>query len=340
MQITLPAWGPYGAAVDSQQRLWVAKAPGDGAFAALALIDTSTGNVVNPDIRPPPALGTTSDYGIAIDGKDRVWLASWNSGASVFRYDHGPGLDAGVGTWTRFDFTGAVSQTGSSLGHTRGVAADDQGYIWASAHKLVSSSTTVAQLIGFNADDGGILPFRFADGGTADFIDATGAGTSESIGVGLDSDNNIWVNNYSGDAMKVNRDGGTVFVTPSQGGNLYTYSDFTGYQLRHFTAPRGIYFHDFLGCDLTTTWGPVTWDAVTPPNTSIVLYVSVANSLAGLNNSGITQYGPYTTSPASLSNVPTSGAMRVRFVLSNTDHRSTPILNGFNVSYGCFGGIH
>ncbi len=277
--------------------------------------------------------------GIAVDGKDRVWLASWLSGPTVSRYDHGPGLDAGVGTWTQFNFSAARSQTGSVLGNTRGIACDDQNICWASGHQS-SGGAAVAQLIGFNGDDGGTYTFNLPGGGHADFIDATDATTESftSIGVGLDRSNNIWVNNFggsTGDAMRITRDGGSVLYTQTQAGNLYTYSDFTGYQLRHFTAPQGRFTRTFAGCGTGTVWGPVSWSATLPPNTSVTLYVKAGNTLATLESTQ--QYGPFTASPANLqaAGVPPRSYLQVLFVLASTDRRNTPTLYAFSVSMSC-----
>src|SRR5712692_4994646 len=332
LTISLPAWGPYGAAVDSQQRLWLVAA----TQARLALVDTRTSTLIYGDIAPVVSTGA---YGIAVDGRDRVWLASWQSGPTVSRYDHGPGLDAGAGgTWTQFNFSSARSQTGSVLGNTRGIACDDQNICWASGHQ--SSAGQVAQLIGFNGDDGGTYTFRLPDGGRADFIDATNTATDSitSIGVGLDRSNNIWVNNFgnlTGDAMRITRDGGSVLYTQPQLGNLYTYSDFTGYQLRHFTAPQGRFTRTFAGCGTGTIWGPISWSATLPPNTSVTLYVKVGNNPATLEST--TQYGPFTASPANLqaAGVPARSYLQVLFVLSSSDRRNTPTLYSFSVSMSC-----
>ena len=337
-EIVLPSWGPYGAAVDSQQRLWLV----EQVTANLALVDTKTGRLIASDL-PYNGPGISGAYGMAVDGKDRVWVASWNAGPSAFRYDHGPGLDAGVGTWTRFDFPNARSQSGSRLGDTRGIAADDQGYIWMSGYQTAfGGPTQLAQLIGFNSEDGGIFRFHLADGGTADFIDATRADTFTSIGVGLDSNNDIWVNNFggaTGNAMRISRDGGTVLYTANQPGNLYTYSDFTGYQLLHFTVPRGTFQRDYAGCDTQTEWGPITWTGTTPPNTSIQLIVKVANTSSDLKNTNLPEYGPFNVSPADLqaAGVPRGLFLRVLFVLQSTDHQSTPVLTSFSVTQRCIG---
>ncbi len=53
LTISLPAWGPYGAAVDSQQRLWLVAQ----TQARLALVDTKTGTLINGDIAPGSSTG-------------------------------------------------------------------------------------------------------------------------------------------------------------------------------------------------------------------------------------------------------------------------------------------
>jgi hypothetical protein len=330
-QVIVPlGFGPYGAAVDGQQRLWTVPP----AVARLGLIDTKTATLINDNITPPFTAGA---YGIAVDGKDRVWLPGYGVGAFAYRYDHGPGLSPATGTWTKFDFTAARSQIGTLFGEGRGIAVDDQGYAWMSGHYSSSVSSTVAQLIGFNVEDGGVWSFP----GDAGFIDATDSNSYTSIGVGLDSDNNIWVNNYSGNAMRIFRGDGGVYKTPQQAGTLYTYSDFTGYQLRHFTAPLGRFWRDFQGCSASTSWLTVTWDATIPPSTSVKLFVRAAATQQALGSAPA--YGPFNASPADLRGppgpVPRTGWLRLEFQLSSTDGRSTPVLNSFHLTYTCQGGL-
>lgn len=331
MEIPLPGFasGPYGAAIDGKQRLWVV----DTLNARLALVDTVQGVLVNDAISPPVSTGS---YGIGIDGKDRVWLAGW-TGAHASRYDHGPGVGATPGTWTKFDFAGTTTiQSTRTFGFGRGIAADDKGLIFMSGY---NSGGAVAQLISFDGETGAIRPFQ-TTAGAANFIDATDADTSNSIGVALDADGNPWVNNYSGNAMRVHRDTGEVLKTAKQGGALYTYSDFTGYQLRKFTAPRGTYTHTFTGCGPDTAWKIVTWTADTPPGTQIQVYVKVADSIPELGLMSTPRYGPFTSSPADLESslVPKKPYLRVEFVLTSNDGMTTPVLKGFNVKWGC-GGI-
>jgi hypothetical protein len=331
--------GPYGAAVDGSQRLWVVHYP--VAPIQLALIDTLTGRLITDTLSPPAAVDPNpNSYGMGVDGKQRVWIAGLSSGAVAFRYDHGPGLQATPGTWTKFDFGAVNSTTGTKMTESRGIAVDDQGTAWMSGY--IGSGGAAAQLIGFDSDTGAV---KTTSGGQPFLIDATDSKSNTSIGVGLDANNNIWVNNYSGNAMKIDHTTGAVFKTQQQpaGSCLYTYSDFTGYELRHFTAPRGTYQQDFQGCGPQTSFQVLSWDATqNPPTTQIQVYVKVGATIADLNNPATTQYGPFTTSPINLtqSGVPTTFQyIRVIFVLTSADKVSTPVLKDFNITWSCTGQI-
>ncbi len=323
MAITLPSFtsGPYGAAVDGKQRLWVV----DALQSRLALIQVNgdgTATLVSDDIF---FNGSTGSYGIAIDGKDRVWLAGW-LGPYAARYDHS------TGTWTRFDFN-ITSPAGTGFGRGRGIAVDETGLVFMSA---TTNSAGAAQLLAFDGDTGVLRPFQTATG-PADFIEATDAQTHTSIGVGLDSDGHVWVNNASGNAMRIHRDTGAVLRTANQGGQLYTYSDFTGYALRKFTAPRGTYRHVAQACNQLSRWIELTWDAQVPPGTSVQVFVKVANSLADLDNSALPRYGPFTQSPVDLeaAGVPRGTYARIEFVLLSNDGQTSPVLRSFNAKWTC-----
>ncbi|MFO0600049.1 MAG: hypothetical protein U0228_32365 [Myxococcaceae bacterium] len=311
-------FGPYGAIVDRLQRLWVVE-PGT---AHLALVDTGAGQLVSNSIQDTAECGA---YGIGIDGKNRVWVPGWGQGAVACRYDHA------TQTWTRFDFSAARSQTNTTFGMGRGIAVDAQGKVYMSGYGGSS-----AQLIRFDAETGAIIPY-----GAAQFIDMSDGNTSQSIGVGLDADGQPWVNNYSGNATKIDNATGAITRTKQQPGGLYTYSDFTGYQLRNFTAPRGTYWRDFSACAVDNDWKTLTWDAQVPANTTLQVFVKAANTLADLNNSSLVRYGPFTMSPVDLTvaGVPRTQFLRVEFVFRSVDGQSSPVLRGFNVKWLC-GGIN
>jgi streptogramin lyase len=345
LKIPLP-FGPYGAAIDSQQRLWVVSS--SLGRARLALINTYTGTVIHDNITPPTTSGA---YGIAVDGKDRVWVAGWTSGVKAFRYTHPSGMGSTLGTWAEFDFANAVSQINTKMKRPRGIAADDQGFIWMSSD-VNSANGSASQLISFHGDDGGVKGFAYpgsaADGGVADggvaFIDATiPTGTNrtfEAIGVGLDTDGHALVNNRSGNAIRIDRQTGEILRTGQQNAGLYTYSDFTGYQLRNFTAPQGTYRQTFVSpdCGIDTIWRYVVWDATVPPKTSIQVFVTVSNDINELTNPALRK-GPFTTSPADLAaaGVPKGRYLRVEFVLKSDDLQNavSPKLKSFDVNYEC-----
>jgi hypothetical protein len=328
--ITLP-FGPYGAAVDRQQRLWVVSST--LSPARLALIDTRTGTLVRGDIIPS---GVSGAYGIAVDGRDRVWLAGWTAGAKAFRYAHPVGVGTTLGTWAEFDFSTASSQVNTRLKRPRGITTDDLGFVWMTSD-LNDSNFSASQLIAFNADTGAIKGFNVPGGGTVDFIDATDAPqTREAVGVALDTNNHPWVNNRSGNAMRIHRDTGEVLRTAQQAAGLYTYSDFTGYQLRRFTAPRGSYFQRFSGCGPGTQWRQLLWDALVPTGTGLQAYVTVADQEGELSDP-TRRKGPFTSQPVSLpaAGVPSGQYLRVEFILSSADRQSTPVLRSFDVNYLC-----
>jgi hypothetical protein len=331
-------FGPYGAAIDSQQRLWVVSS--NLGQARLALVDTGTGALVRNDITPPT--GTSSGaYGIAVDGKDRVWVAGWTSGPKAFRYTHPAGTSPTLGTWQEFNFSSAVSQINTRIGRPRGIAADEQGFIWMSSdYNSTGSSST--QLIAFNGDTGAIKRFNHPTAGMVDFIDATSTSpsTRDAIGVGLDTDGHPIVNSRSGNAVRFHRDTGAILRTGQQSWGLYTYSDFTGYQLRNFTAPQGSFRQNFTApeCGTETIWRYVVWDAIVPPKTSLQLFVTVSNDINELTNPTLRK-GPFTVSPADLrtAGVPKGRFIRVEFVLKSDDRQSqfTPKLKSFDVNYEC-----
>lgn len=324
-QSGLLAQGAYGAIVDGNQRLW-AVYPGQ---AILALIDTANGNVVQDNIQPPSGTSCGS-YALGVDAKARIWLPGLSAGPIACRYDHS------TQTWTRFDFSSAVcTPSGRSYARPRGIAVDDTGVVYMSAD--YGAGAALAQLIRFDAETGAVQPFNGSP-----CVDVTDAQSSTSIGVGLDGDGHPWVNNYSGNVFKVDKATAAVTKTQQQPSGLYTYSDFTGYQLKRFTAPRGVYRKDFVACDETGEWMTVTWDATVPAGTALKVWVKVANNLTDLNNTATTRYGPFTSSPADLkaAGVPKGKYFRVEFELTSNNGTSTPVLKSFSVKWGCQGIIN
>jgi hypothetical protein len=313
--------------VDSKNRLWVV----DRTRANLAVVDTNALTLLSGFISPPSGYSPRSGYGVAVDQKQRVWIPNWGSGAFATRYDPGSG-PVTAGTWTLFSFPTLTSPSGTTVASPRGVTVDDEGLVWMTSDR--SNAGSAAMIWGFDGNDGGVR--AFPDAGTPiSLVDATSVWSKTSIGVGLDGNKNLWVNNSTGNVMRIDRATGGVTTSANQAGALYTYSDFTGYQLRHITVNQGLFRQTVAGCSRYAQWNTVTWDSVTPPNTSIVLFVYGSNNT---DFSGSQRYGPF-TNPANLQAapgpVPQFKYLQLEFVLSSTDGSAQPYLNGFVVTSVC-----
>jgi hypothetical protein len=335
----VPDIEPYGAAVDALNRLWVVARTTNtlaliNANDPVTLLAGNTGLGL-PRIVPPGGV-ETGGYGIAVDGLNRVWIPAWAAGPYATVFAPTPAAPT-TGAWTQFNFTNFTSPLGTHVARPRGIATDVDGKVWmTSDSKTGTSSGSAAMVFGIDGLDGGSPYFFNTDAGPTDIIDATDVFSKTSIGIGLDQDSNLWVNNSSGNVMRVDRNTGAVTKSPNQVGALYSYSDFTGYQLRHITTNQGSFYQTVAGCSRFAQWNSVTWDATTPPNTSVVLYVR------GSNNFDFTlsqQYGPWLSSPANLQGppgpVPQFKYLQLQFVLVSGDQTSQPYLNSFSVNTSC-----
>jgi DNA-binding beta-propeller fold protein YncE len=303
---------PYGAAIDSRGVLWATSVD----TATLTSIDTRT-KVAGPVVS---IAGCEGSYGIAIDGQDRVWVGGYGS-EQACRYNPADGSSL------------VVQTPGAGVG--RGIAADADGWIWL-AHSWSSGGTYWGKVSRFRGDDGSQLQ-------TIDL----GPNNIETIGVGLDFDGNAWAvqrNNCDnvagcaiGSACKIDK-ATFQFACYPTGMGTYTYSDFTGYALRNFTAPRGTFEHVFTGCaGVSTRWSRLEWDASVPGGTSIKVFVQAAESLAELP--AAQRFGPFEESPVDLlaAGEITGQYLRVEVDLASETAGVTPLLRGLSVQRVCGG---
>jgi streptogramin lyase len=291
---------PYGAAIDSRGQLWAT----DVNTGTITSIDTGT-LAVGPVIKLTDWSGS---YGIAVDGRDRVWVGGYAQEGAA-RYNPADGSTLVVST--------------PGLGVGRGIAADAAGYIWL-AHSWLTDGTRIGRLTRFRADDGSELRVY-------DFP----ADALETIGVGIDFDGRAWgVNRQTDNTCRVEPQSGQVECFPT-GHGTYTYSDFTGFALRNFTAPRGTYKQIFQGCRQgATRWKQVAWEASTPAGTRIVVHLRAADEIPAL--AGAQRHGPYKQSPADLLGEKIFGYYLLVEVLLETDVENlSPILKALSVQWVC-----
>jgi len=276
---------PYGAVIDSQGYLWYVNTYDTGD---LQRVDTHTGEV-SPLITENP----TGGYGITIDRKDRVWMASYsddNGGGTVARYD------PATSTWSTFS-AGLSGSNWRGRGVTASAAGETgsgAGVVWAVFH-----DTGQAHLVGFDDDSGEVWD-------EVDLDEACGAETC--IGAGIGTGGSVWVVNQTSDNVcRYDPGTGDVIEIPI-GSAPYTYSDFTGNVLRTFTSPQGTYRHIVEGCpdnEPSLTWTIVTWQASTPGGSSVKVQVRIADTVGGL--SGAEMYGPAIQPPDRQLNLMSSG---------------------------------
>ncbi|MFW5920456.1 MAG: hypothetical protein ACOCUS_01350, partial [Polyangiales bacterium] len=309
---------PYGGAIDSVGRLWLTET----ATGRILAIDTETGSVVIE--RPAESrLGCSGSYGIAVDDEDRVWLAG-------FQCEYAFGYDPDADLWRD------VHLPDSGAG--RGIAADDRGFVYmAASHEWinigvggVSLGPEIARVTRFRADDGS---------------DVEVFGTPDDplpglapVGVGLDHERRIWIiNQTSSTATMIDPDSDTV-REHATGETPYTYSDFTGFALRMFTAPNGFLRTTVEGCPMgPTEWERLSWDVELPPRTELEIRVRTADTRAGLSSA--TWIGPFRTEPADLmmppGPIPQDRFMELEVTLISDDERNTPVLRTVSVQYNC-----
>ena len=303
---------PYGAAVDGTGRLWLTEI----FTGRIVSIDTATGTL-GPVRTASASDDCVSSYGIAIDNRDRVWLAGFQC-PWAYRYDPVSNL------WSN------VPLPRSGVG--RGIAADASGRIYvAASHAYIMiapgfpdgyiASDPIARLTVFDAEDGRDLRV----------YDVPGLG---SIGVGLDSTGFAWlVNQESGTATRVDPATGAAREFAA-GTSLYTYSDFTGYALRTFVAPSGYARTVFEGCAAgPTEWETITWDADTPPGARVSVRVRAADSPAELASA--LWLGPFGSMPADLASppgpVPPRRYLEVEVTLVSDDSTHSPAVRSVTV---------
>lgn len=203
------------------------------------------------------------NYGIAIDGRDRVWLGCTEASGGVLMFDPSRLRAHRFGVPDSAELAaGATSPVayGPGAGHSsRGVTGlavePTTGDVWAS----IWSQGYTGRLHLNEAS----LPES-----TWTFI-ATAPG-NDLRGVGFDHEGFAWTHGTARDLVwkidpRTNRHvPGFEAGVPVGGGTHYTYSDFTGSTGLSFTAPRGVWRFTVAAPDAETPLRALRWEAFVP----------------------------------------------------------------------------
>ncbi|MEM9191326.1 MAG: MopE-related protein [Myxococcota bacterium] len=318
VSLLIRGFNPYGAAIDSRGTLWLTEA-GTGQILSVNTATRDVGRVERARSREL----CSGSYGIAIDSADRVWVAGFQC-TYAFRFD--PSTNA----WLDVRLPDS--------GGGRGIAADDRGFIYmAASHEFfdfgaggVGVGPEITRVTRFRANDGGDIRVF----GTPD-NPLPGLG---STGVGLDDQRNVWlINQSSGTATKLDPNTGIATEYPV-GSGPYTYSDFTGFALRTFTAPNGFLQTVIDGCAMgPTEWEQLRVTADTPPGSSVEVRVRAAPTLEELAEA--TYLGPFEDNPADLAlppgPIPPFRFLEVELTLVAGNGMQSPSVQDVSVQVNC-----
>ncbi len=301
---------PYGAVVDSSGYVW----SGTQGGCSIVGFDSRTGRTSQPFEL------NCRGYGFTLDGNNRLWIGAQSEGA--LRYDpyrdaNGQAIDdplAGGGDVRR---TGCVG----IRCHLRGGGADAQGRIWfGNTDGVVGYQVDTMQLIG-----------HFGMGGTG------------APGAGVDFSGKVWGVFSNGFTGRLDPSNPNDVRRVTVGSGPYTYSDFTGFNLRNFTAPRGGYKQIIEGCEKNETdWLALDVEATILPRTRIEVRAKAAGSLEALSTPGLATFGPWTLDTegvgelaVDLNLLPAERFIELEVFLFSTDRRSTPLLRRINARFQC-----
>ncbi len=307
---------PYGAVVDSNGYVWSASI-GTGTIVGF---DSTTGR--KSGVIQPAQGAHRQSYGITLDAKDRVWIGAQTSG--ITRYDPYTSANgdrqqdplSGNGSWASQPCVGSNC-------YLRGMGVDNSERIWVADNS------------------GGVQAWNTNT--MAHVVNARVSGSAPVTGAGVDFFGYIWGVSGNGFTVRINPENPDDQSRVSVGSGPYTYSDFTGFGLRNFTAPRGIYRQTFTSaCKGATDWSQLILTGETPPQTRLEARIKVAPSEAELTDPNYVWTGNWTLAPdqddfpVDLTEIQRDKVLLVEVSLVRENPDITPALTGLSVEYFCY----
>jgi len=323
---------PYGFVLDSEEKMWIScrkyYGQGDGK-QGVAWFDSTDQDPFEytPD--------KTNPYGIAIDREGYIWTTDLTN--HIQRYD------PKTKTWDQMVLTTNESTT------LRGIAADDDGFVWVITSQTSNFPPSKIYLIDsklFPHPDSQITFFELGDGNST---------PTNGTGVAIDMNDNVWgvskcnAENVCGDNgfvtfLEMDRSG----VQPSLkskkvipiGKQPYVYSDMIGHML-HGENPEGWYSQKFHICasSISTWWKTIYWDADIPADTSIKIRARASDVEADLPNLQFKTIveSPTDVSPLDISqSFPHGKYIEIEVRLYTDNIAVTPSVGAVKFEYTCY----
>ncbi len=274
----------YGISIDAEGIVWFTSLQiPDFTGGMLGAFDTDARSVIGTWTIP----GCSNPYGIAVDGDGNIWMGNYTCN-NLVKFER------------RTDTFSSYSLP--TFDRTRGVAVDADNKIW-----VVSYGTNRIA--------------RF-DPVTNSFI-----GSYETcegpIGIGVAEDRHVWVPCYGSDNVwQINYDGAFV-SSVDVGRNPYSYSDLTGFQLRNFTARRGIWRVVF-DCERSScTFNEVAITAEIPAEAEVQTRARVSNN----GTEWSPWAGPFLVNPANLGGLPSARYVEIEVQLRTSNRAISPFVD-------------
>jgi YVTN family beta-propeller protein len=342
-----PVQGQNGCAraagVDAEGNLWV----GMWNTKQLYKLDGETGaTILSHPITMRP-------YGLAIDQKGIIWIASRDPNGAVGMIHpeagqlnqfsaptgecYGLAIDPFQGVWVATGWNGGGLARLDSVtynwqhfsnpgfGATRGVAVklDNDGTGQVTGARVYSAHSETGKVTVIDAVTGQMLPAISVGGGQG------------PVGVAIDSDGHLWtVNQSSNSATRINTDTNQIMGNYPVGSNPYTYSDMTGYALKTITTVSGDYKHVVKGWESGTTYWESMEVQADLPNDLTTLEVSfrTGNTPTEVKDSDWTgPFGPFPPANFPLAIDQTGLYFEVKITLSSKSLTAFPLLKSFSL---------
>ena len=274
--------GVYGLVVDSEGRLYMSSYN----RTTLSRFDTVAGVWDALYLDYPCGL-----YGIALDGRNRVWTGGWPNCNGVGMFDpetnraHSfevpDGVTATVGGTSAVRFDAATDGCSSPNYCVTGLAVEPAtGNVWASFFAVGWMGRLVLDEDNLAASQWRFIPAT-RDNDTGELLPSV---SNDLRGVGFDRDGNAWTLGlgstrvFKVDPITERRPPDMPLGLEVGIGTHYTYSDFTGSTALTFTAPRALWAYVFRAGYADATVDAIQWEAWTPADTTASIAVRVVNA--------------------------------------------------------------